>query len=696
MIPSSTTSFVAYHYPALDAGEYFIEQKLELVSDYTDRSTYNSDGLRIFVAGERFIVAPNLVYSTFPPKDNEGLYTAVLPHIELVRSTLPWERNAERNDSQERVPWLALLVIEDDELDGIKAQLGFDKISNYIKLHNHHKELEIDADSTDIPLLLAENSFLKTLLPTEPDLKLLTHVRVVKNKDEVSMSHIPSERAVIVANRMPAAGKKYTALLVSLESRYTNGQFDYKTDDNGWVQLPILHNWNFTSVQEDLYKADEAAVSRLQLINKEVAEPSWNETIKRLKQLSRGQKAPLVRGRQQFLNYLTDHKVLSKTTVKERQEQLLKGCTFEAATLRSLLQNLNTGPFQLPLFENNVKVAEINKYLRLGAVALPHKLRAGGNTVSWFRGPLVPLHLTFPAPDKEITQQHSDELMQFNTTTGLLDATYAAAWELGRLLFINEPKLIQQLQRWKLEYLQELKLAQQRADFPHLSSFMVKTEQQLFPGPIADFLGQFLKLKNIPYNYLVADDRLLPEESLRFFQVDELWLKALMYGALSLGESITMRKTNEIIETIIANNTKHLSYVTGGKAYAIHGVLVRSDAVSGWPGLQAEAYSEQINVPLFHKTYLSDNVMLCLFANTFDRLVFYLPRGAAHFGFEQRANQTVFFEQGSGRELIVRKNDLNCVDFGILSQEIQRKTSVDLALALLHKQDKIIFDIKAS
>ena len=693
---SLTTSFQAYHYPALEAGEYLVEQKLEVVSGYAGQSVFQADSQRIFIAGERFNIPPHLVYSAFPPRDNEGLYTVVLPHIELVRSTLPWERSASLNDNKERTPWLALLIVVDDELDGVNARLGVTKISDYIDLHQYKKELEVDTDNTELPLLLAKAGFLKKLLPTIADLKLLTHVRTVKNKDQVSMANIPSERAVIVGNRIPVPGKKYTALLVSLESRYRNNEFDYKTNKNGFVQLAVLYKWNFTSIADQLYKADAAALSRIMQLNQQFPDDNWNAVVAKLnKQTGPDKKAPLIRGRQEFWNYLTNNKILPKTTDAKRKELILSACTFEAATLRSLLENLNVAAFNLPLFENKAETAEINKYLQFGAVALPHNLRAGGNTVSWYRGPLIPFDAKFPPFDKEITQQHADELMQFNSSTGLLDLTYSAAWELGRLLFINEPKLIQQLQRWKLEYSQELRLEQQRLDFPHLSSFMSKTEPELFPESVAGFLAECLKLRNIPYNYLISDERLLPDESLRFFKVDDLWLKALMYGALSLGESIAMKKTNEIIDNIIADSNKNIPITASNKAFVKYGVMIRSEVIAGWPGLQVEAYLGELNIALFHKVYLSDEVMLCLFANTFDRLVFYLPQGASHFGFERKSNnQTVLIEADSKQEFVVRVNQLNCVDIDKLSLESKKRTSVELALALLHKQDKVIFDIQ--
>ena len=38
-----------------------------------------------------------------------------------------------------------------------------------------------------------------------------------------------------------------------------------------------------------------------------------------------------------------------------------------------------------------------------------------------------------------------------------------------------------------------------------------------------------------PFHYLVPDERILPAESIRLFQVDPIWIECLVDGAFSIG-----------------------------------------------------------------------------------------------------------------------------------------------------------------
>jgi hypothetical protein len=77
---------------------------------------------------------------------------------------------------------------------------------------------------------------------------------------------------------------------------------------------------------------------------------------------------------------------------------------------------------------------------RAGYVLLPIRWRDGNMGAALYRGPLsgaqpslvaAPPALQRPDPYKQVT---ADALMEFHEVTGLFDVSYAAAWELGRLL----------------------------------------------------------------------------------------------------------------------------------------------------------------------------------------------------------------------------------------------------------------------
>jgi hypothetical protein len=74
--------------------------------------------------------------------------------------------------------------------------------------------------------------------------------------------------------------------------------------------------------------------------------------------------------------------------------------------------------------------------------------RAGVPEESWYRGPLVPFQLT----RDPIGPYHSaDQCRRATPETGGEDVSYAAAFEAGRLMAAADPRLAQELMRWRRE-----------------------------------------------------------------------------------------------------------------------------------------------------------------------------------------------------------------------------------------------------
>ena len=77
------------------------------------------------------------------------------------------------------------------------------------------------------------------------------------------------------------------------------------------------------------------------------------------------------------------------------------------------------------------------------SAALAH----GENAHASARGPLVPMPLTRDA----LTYHSADQCRRVTPETGAEDITYAAAFECGRLLAAADPRLAQELMRWRRE-----------------------------------------------------------------------------------------------------------------------------------------------------------------------------------------------------------------------------------------------------
>ena len=175
---------------------------------------------------------------------------------------------------------------------------------------------------------------------------------------------------------------------------------------------------------------------------------------------------------------------------------------------------------------------EGRRYLRSGAVPLRHALRGGGRTVSWYHGPFISdaraqASLNLPA-------RSPDELLIYNAALGMLDVSYAAAWELGRMSILEDSHIAMDLLHWKQDHARTLAHARQQMSHNYLP--MVRSSPDLTPpDSLAAFFRSLTLLEDIPFNYLVPDERLLPPESIRFFAVDSMWLECLRDGAFSVG-----------------------------------------------------------------------------------------------------------------------------------------------------------------
>jgi hypothetical protein len=127
------------------------------------------------------------------------------------------------------------------------------------------------------------------------------------------------------------------------------------------------------------------------------------------------------------------------------------------------------------------------------------------------------------------------------------------------------------------------------------------------PADIAAWLGRLLTLTGVPFGYLVPDEAMLPPESIRFFRLDETWIRALLDGAFSLGRNLTVEASGASANldrvligpvTASARAAAPLRPRTGVAAPAATddtawtGFLLRSRVVSAYPGLGVNVYPE--------------------------------------------------------------------------------------------------------
>jgi hypothetical protein len=245
-------------------------------------------------------------------------------------------------------------------------------------------------------------------------------------------------------------------------------------------------------------------------------------------------------------------------------------------------------------------------------VPLPHRFRTGESGASWYGGPLVPGVADDTDADLALLPADSaDSLVTYHEQLGMLDVTFAAAWELGRLLALQRRDVTAALAAWRRNQL----LAARRDDparsrkYEHLPQVQRSRPPALEPPPaLSKWIADIWRLVGIPFKYLVPDERMLPPESLRSFTVDPRWISALLDGALGLARLPDARLTRSPAEVDLLTRSAGPPLITG--------ILLRSAAVSGWPDLTAEARIDEHTVVDPHglPVRLSPSIVMHLFA----------------------------------------------------------------------------------
>ena len=189
------------------------------------------------------------------------------------------------------------------------------------------------------------------------------------------------------------------------------------------------------------------------------------------------------------------------------------------------------------------------------------------------------------------------------------------------------------------------------------------------PQPLVTWLAKLNLLQGVPFNYLVADSRLLAPETIKFFQIDATWAAALLDGALGVGRHYTAATSasprlaveeterqhvasgvRRTVPTIRRQQLKNGDSGAPAVSGVITGFLLRSQVVRGWKSLDTLGYAQgsspydyergtitadQVQaLDILRLERLSPTVLFGLFQGQLFELVLHQPPEAIHFGFE--------------------------------------------------------------
>jgi hypothetical protein len=743
--------FIQNHQTALDAGKYTIDinQTITINSEKPVNQEFKSS-LVFVVTGDPFELNPQDIHTVFPPAGSSGDHAHVFPHIVLKRSTLPWEMNAQVGE--EIAPWLALLVIYEEETQGESPSvlpirtLTLDKLNSAINSQDLY-EKEEDTSSkkigkiyfpglgnisdlnfstqtghhlTDkVTVLDIKKGLLQTILPSLDDLRYLAHVRqpswnIIDNSSVYSIIRVCENIDKEHKLDKLKFSKNNEDNIIPDKEYYEDKLSELKSIIDALTigTIPeIIKTHLKLSDQAFLIPSEGLAT----IIANRLPKDNGTSTVYLVSLHNRYDKNGLFdyskADNDSYIRFIT-----------------LKSWSFSCPkdselSFSVLLQNLAVSPSK-----NHDKVDQDKKiadqYLNKGYIPLPHSLRQGGKTFSWYHSPLIP---AIPSPNTSppdlasISIRCADQLIAYDEQYGLFDVSYAAAWQLGQLLALQDQKFAISLFNWKRSNIQKKIQDDQIAFYPHFFSNEDKNiNDDLDFTKDQDIKSWFEKLGllyNVPFNYLVPDEKILPQESIYFFYLDWFWVESLLDGAFSIGR-VQQKDIKHDKENSISQD----------KLKIITGFLLRSQVVSGWPDLQIEGFDDKQNkLELLRGDRLSTDVMICLFDGIIQQLDISLKPEGLHFGFDvdEKNKEQLFLtlrdtngqlptlEEEKKKYRIDLNNDLwnnrdRVIKIKSLSDEIDGRsnrsnedkknnpfTSEDLALQLIQGAAKVYFKLKS-
>ena len=571
--PNQTIEFVDAYVPPITPGRYTVTVTQDVYELDADKKIkplgahgpYPTLQKTVHVQGDRFSIDPRDIHAVYPPDGGMGDYgnEHALPHIAFSVKSLPWDQvsGLPAAGKHPPAPWLALLVFHETDEGGLPAivsamvgdlsrgsfppgaslaerpstlmtaeRKGTASYADLVKPKTWAPRLGENAwdacQVVDIPLKL-----FALIAPTQADLPWLAHARIASRPEETRTY------STVIANRLPLREGTSMACLVSLAEIAQ--------------RLPPAQ----------IALADGETATHLRLV-------------------------------------------------------VLKAWSFRCgAALQGFNQDLTRGPLKVPYTPPGQETPEdlsVREALAMGYTALDHNTRWGDQAVSWYRGPFLPFSskVTDHVPQPPICAEGyetgikpiscADEALRYDPELGMQDVSYAAAWQLGRLIALRDETFARDLYQWKRENKRRI-LAPQAADvFAFLAELMQAAMQRLNPAQAArdllddparlkahlagtrapesvvSRLDKLRRLEGVPLDYLVPDERMLPAESLRFFQVDQNWVYSLVEGAYSIARVSTDDQKQD------AATCPHEVY------RQVSGFLLRSKIVSGWPHLKVE------------------------------------------------------------------------------------------------------------
>ncbi|KAK4136042.1 hypothetical protein BT67DRAFT_417956 [Trichocladium antarcticum] len=402
--------------PGLEAGPRHVVLATQTIKAPGNPDLVLTSEQDFYVDAPQFSLPEGSVYSVFPPPGYPE-DANILPHVVLSDPHLPWERRGSpeddcRGDGRNRVPWLVLFTFAQDELRLAPDSLGGTAVKQTPTLAvtmtvgdmwNLGASARVATPITEElgperirdakgDFILIKPDLFKSMFSTFGDdnrravastpettkYKYLAHVR---NINTTGMAEAGKEDvgifSVVVGSRSGPLGNT-SPVLVSVHLVSIEGVEEMTgwPDDKKFVALCSLHSWNYTVNPPGTRNVHDAFVN-------------LGETLNLLR-------AP-----------------------------------------DSIIEPLLQAPDKL--------TRRLARRLQDGYSLVKYRVQTGEQTVALYRGPFTP---TAVAPlgagsrlDREVGRKCSNsgqDLQILDREVGIMDVSYSAAWQIGRILALGD------------------------------------------------------------------------------------------------------------------------------------------------------------------------------------------------------------------------------------------------------------------
>ena len=374
-------------------------------------------------------------------------------------------------------------------------------------------------------------------------------------------------------------------------------------------------------------------------------------------------------------------------------------CTKDKPTLRGRLLGEAFSFDTLRVPEPSTPTGASEMLRSMSYAALPYHLRSGDRTHTLYHGPLVAalrnggLGADVPAS--------AEGLVRFLKDEGIFDVSLAAAWQLGRLLMLRDQSVAMEYFGWRRRHAQLRAKAATWVDSGHLhSGDDFRTGLTGMPVTVRNWCSERLRLRGLPFAYLVPDTRMLPENSLRVFRIHQGWMECLLSGALALGRA---GDDDRILEA------EFRSIVFPESAQGRTGFLLRSSAVDEHPDLEVAAVdSSDESLSEVRLERIGPGLLLGLYAGTIAKLEFSLPPIGLHFGLKELDGKDASAEQfrkdlrletGTGTVSVKMRPPVDTdrggpvVQIGVLAHDMGALTPDSFAFQMCEGTESVLFQV---